>query len=361
MKLNCRIRERAFNALMISLVYLLTAIYAITGQAQSLNSVNFTESDAMSRVNNTGRPVQFDHSFNPEAVATPLNTSINSAYEEIKPVLTPCGKRLYFSRISHPNNTAGVADSEDIWYTEFDASSETWSQPIRMAGQLNNDGPNFVNNVSVTGDTLILGNQYGRNGKMLAGLSYSINKNGQWSAPQSIQVKNDYNISEHANSYVSLKSGVIIQAIERAETYGSRDLYVSFWNGEKATEPINMGGIINSELEESAPFLSADNKTLYFASKGHQGFGGYDIYVTKRLDDSWTNWSEPQNLGPAVNSNLNDEFFSITHCGNFAIFSRQLSVHNIDIFRISMEELLGKRKQEEKREIIQGTSALASL
>jgi hypothetical protein len=287
--------------------------------------------------------------------------SINSAFEEIKPVLTPCGKRLYFSRIAHPNNTEGVADAEDIWYTEFESTTQSWSQPIRMAGELNNDGPNFVNNVSVTGDTLILGNQYARNGKMLAGLSYSVNKNGQWSTPKSIRVKNDYNISDHGNSYVSLKSGVIIQAIERAETFGSRDLYVSFWNGKSATEPINMGGVINSDMEESSPFLSADSKTLYFASKGHHGFGGYDIYVTKRLDDSWTNWSEPQNLGPAVNSNLNDEFFSITHCGNFAIFSRQLSVHNIDIFRISMEELFGKAKKDEKREIITGTSAFASL
>ena len=66
---------------------------------------------------------------------------------------------------------------------------------------------------------------------------------------------------------------------------------MSFWNGKYATEPINMGNVIYTEMEESSPFLAADNKTLYFASKGHNGYGGYDIWVTRRLDDSWTNWT----------------------------------------------------------------------
>lgn len=154
-----------------------------------------------------------------------------------------------------------------------------------------------------------------------------------------IDIDNDYNVAPHAQSYVALSTGVIIRAIQRAETIGERDLYVSFWDGKKATEPINMGTVINSEFEESSPYLAADNKTLYFASKGHKGHGGMDIYVTRRLDETWTNWSEPENLGPAVNGPLNDEFFSLTHCGNFAIFSKQVSVHNVDIYRISLSDL----------------------
>jgi hypothetical protein len=100
---------------------------------------------------------------------------------------------------------------------------------------------------------------------------------------------------------------------------------------------------------------------LYFASKGHNGYGGYDVWVTQRLDDSWTNWTEPKNLGPAVNSSLDDEFFSITHCKNFAVFSRRISIHNTDIFRISMEELLGKPEQKKLKGPNVENSALASL
>lgn len=359
MILKSRIRERATNALLVFIIYLFVGIYAIVAQAQTYSAVYYSEPNPLNHVKNSGRNIPIEPSVNEDAVAAALNPSINSAYEEIKPVLTPCGKRMYFSRLAHPANTMGTEDSEDIWYTEYDVTSTSWSQPIRLAGSLNNEGPNFVNNVSVTGDTLILGNQYLRNGKMRAGLSYSINKNGQWTSPESIKIRNDYNMSAHANAYVSLKNGIIIQAIERTESFGSRDLYVSFWNGTGATEPINMGAVINSTLEESSPFLAADNKTLYFASRGHHGFGGYDIYMTKRLDDSWTNWSEPQNLGPAVNSTLDDEFFSITHCGRFAIFSKQISVHNVDIYRISMEELFGEPT--ENKDLVKGNSAFASL
>ena len=80
-----------------------------------------------------------------------------------------------------------------------------------MPGVLNNEGPNYINNVSVTGDTIILGNQYVKKGKMRYGLSYRVNVNGQWSDPRSIVIQNDYNISNHSNSFVSLKTGVIIR------------------------------------------------------------------------------------------------------------------------------------------------------
>jgi OmpA-OmpF porin, OOP family len=276
---------------------------------------------------------------NTEARAIQLQHSINSPYDDIKPRLTPGGDRLYFSRNFHPGNANGVNDPEDIWYSDFNKSTNTWSEPIHMSGVLNNSGPNYINNVSVSGDTIILGNQYLKKGKMRAGLSYSVRANGNWSVPTTINIVNDYNISDHANSFVSLRNGIIISAVQRSESLGGRDLFVSFWDGTKATEPINMGTVINTEGEESSPFLAADSKTMYFASKGHKGYGGYDIFVTHRLDETWTNWSTPENLGPAVNGDLDDEFFSVTHCGNYAVFSKQVNVHNNDLFRISMSEL----------------------
>jgi OOP family OmpA-OmpF porin len=331
-------------------------------QAQFFASVSNT--NPVNEVKTAGKAIRYAAGINLEAKATPLNASINSAYEDLKPRLAPCGNRLYFSRTFHPGNTNGSNDAEDIWYAEFDKATATWSEPVRMTGVLNNAGPNYVNNVSVTGDTIILGNQYTKKGKMKAGLSYSVNVNGTWSAPMPIPVQNDYNMSEHSNSFVSLQSGVIIRSIERTESLGGRDLYVSFWNGNEATEPVTMGTVINTEFEESSPFLAADNKTLYFASKGHNGLGGFDIYVTRRLDDSWTNWSQPENLGPAVNGSMDDEFFSITHCGGYAIFSKQVSVHNTDLFRISMEELFNqpiKERKEKKNIDTQSVLALASL
>jgi len=361
MTLTCRIKEKGLNAIIIGLLFLGLIVYSFSANSQRIESTQNAASDPESQVSNTDKNIRLVSNLNMEARAVPLHASVNSPYAELKPTLAPDGTRLYFSRLFHPDNTFGTADSEDIWYSNFDKTSDTWSDPLRMSGLLNNNGPNFIDNVSMTGDTLILGNQYGKKGRMYAGLSYSVNVEGQWSAPVSINIQNDYNMSEHDNAFVSLKSGVIIKAIQRGDTFGQRDLYVSFWNGVKATEPINMGGVINTDLEESAPFLASDNKTLYFASKGHAGYGGYDIFVTRRLDDSWTNWTTPENLGPAVNGKLDDEFFSLSHCGKYATFSKQVSVHNVDLFKISTEELFGQSADEIVTKSQKETTSFASL
>lgn len=348
---------KAVNPLLMTVFFSFAVVYSSNGQAKVSGMARIDTDDASSKANIS--TIRYAENVNPDAKATPLNLSINGPYEEVKPRLSPNGNRLYFSRIFHPDNTNGVNDPEDIWYAEFDQATASWYQPVRMAGNLNNEGPNYINNVSMTGDTIILGNQYLKKGKMRAGVSYSVNVNGEWSQPKPINIYDDYNMSEHSNSFVALQSGVIIRAVQRGESVGERDLYVSFWDGEQATEPLNMGTVINTEFEESSPFLASDNKTLFFASKGHHGHGGFDIYVTKRLDDSWTNWSKPENLGPAVNSAMDDEFFSITHSGNFAIFSRQVSVHNVDIFRIAIDELF--KDAEKKEEGLVKDVSVASL
>jgi OOP family OmpA-OmpF porin len=339
MTLQEKINERCISTMVILIMFAVLSVCSFAASAQQADP-NFPGNP----VKTAGKVINVATAVNPLAKAVPMRSSINSPYAELKPAFAPNGDRLYFSRVSHPNNTNGGNDMEDIWYSLYDTTTNVWSEPIRMTGVLNNAGPNFIESVSKTGDTLILGNQYGKKGKMKPGVSYSVNVNGVWSDPTPITILDDYNMSNHGNHFVSLKSGVIISAVERAESVGHRDLYVSFWNGEYATEPVNMGGVINSAMEESSPYLACDNKTLYFASKGHNGFGGYDIFMTTRLDDTWTNWSVPVNLGPAVNGHMDEEFFSITHCGRFAIFTKQMNVHNEDLYKIPVEELFSKPK-----------------
>jgi hypothetical protein len=356
-----RTREIAFKTLVMLAIAFFSMLQSCYGQGQSRSNAAFATKDYSTYVTNAHKKIKHPENLNLNAKASELQSAINSGFQDIKPRLTPCGNRLYFSRNFHPGNFNGVMDSEDIWFSDFNSETSTWSEPIHLSGVLNNAGPNYVNNVSVTGDTIILGNQYLKKGKMRAGLSYSVNVNGQWSVPTNISIENDYNMSEHANSFVALKNGIIIRSIQRLESVGERDLFVSFWDGQKATEPINMGNVINTEFEESSPFLAQDNVTLYFASKGHDGYGNFDIYVTRRLDDSWTNWSTPENLGPAVNGPMDDEFFSITHCGKFAVFSKQVNVHNTDLYRISLSELFGTEQMEKKIEDSNSMTSFASL
>jgi outer membrane protein OmpA-like peptidoglycan-associated protein len=98
-----------------------------------------------------------------------------------------------------------------------------------------------------------------------------------------------------------------------AETYGSRgveDLYITERNSSgKWSEPKNLGSKINTQFQELSPTLSADGNTLYFSSNGRKGSGSFDVYSATRLDQSWTNWSEPVNLGPSVNTEGRDLFY----------------------------------------------------
>ncbi len=125
--------------------------------------------------------------------------------------------------------------------------------------------------------------------------------------------------------------------MEREDSKGERDLYVSFMSPDSSwTEPLNLGNVVNTANDESAPFLAADDKTLYFSSNGFSGYGMSDIYASKRLDDTWTNWSDPENLGPEINSPLEDLFFNIPASSDYAYYSRGVSDSNMDIFRVKL-------------------------
>lgn len=269
-----------------------------------------------------------------------LDENVNSDVSELNPLLSPDGKTLYFSRKNHPENVGGERDIEDIWYSELDSTGH-WTLAKNLR-QFNTSGPNFINTISsVTPDgrsaIILLGNKYLPNGKMMAGVSISSNVGGSWSTPVPLEITNDYNFSEKANYFLANNRRTLLMSVDREDSRGGRDLYVSFMNSDSTwTEPKNLGDVINSAGEESAPFLALDDKTLYFSSNGFSGYGGSDIYVSKRLDDTWTNWSEPENLGPEINSSLEDLFFNIPANSEYAYYSRGVTETNTDIFRVKL-------------------------
>jgi outer membrane protein OmpA-like peptidoglycan-associated protein len=103
------------------------------------------------------------------------------------------------------------------------------------------------------------------------------------------------------------------------------DLYVSFNQGGNAwSKPDKIGKPINTNLDEFGPFITADNKTMFFASNRGGGYGSSDIYRTERLDDTWLNWSEPVNIGPPVNTDEFDAYFSMDASGTEIFTTRAL-------------------------------------
>jgi outer membrane protein OmpA-like peptidoglycan-associated protein len=245
-----------------------------------------------------------------EIVKKNLGDSINTTFFETKPLISPDGKTLYFARQNYPQNKGGEMDEQDIYYSELTISG--WSKAKNIGEPLNNEHPNGVVSISPNGMQMILLHVYREGNKFKDGIAISTKSADGWSVPVRIEIEDFYNKSEYIDYFLSNNGKELLIAVDRKEGYGDQDLYLSSRLDEKHwSTPVNLGDKINTKKPEFSPFLAADNKTLFFASMGHDSYGNSDVFYTKRLDDTWTNWSDPINLGPEVNTDGFEAYYSI--------------------------------------------------
>lgn len=284
-----------------------------------------------------------------------LGVNVNSKYGEVAPIVSPDGKFLYFTRLNHPDNTKDktakgektVEIPQDVWVSKLNKNGG-WDAAVNIGEPINNPANNAAATISADGKSLFVLNVYLPNGKYVAGLSKATMKNKKWELPKQIRIA-DFQALEVYDEKIKVKKTVteyaissdekyLVMGLRRSETFGDKDLYVSLKTSDNSYgKPINLGPILNSAGNEGSPFLAADNKTLYFNSNGHPGYGDADIYVTTRLDDSWTKWTEPVNLGPDINSPEWDGYITIPASGEFAYFSSlKNSLGSDDIFKIKL-------------------------
>ena len=264
-----------------------------------------------------------------------LGPKINSTYAERLPLISPDGQTLYFARKYHPQNF-GSDNNDDIWVA-FREEDGNWGAAINVGAPLNTNDHNFVIGMNPTGKTIYLANNYRSPGK--AGVSVSHKQGRSWTRPKPLNIQDHYNHNQFVNYYMSIDEDILLMAVERDEGLGDLDLYVSFKQAaQQWTTPQSLGNIINTIGIESSIFLAADGRTIYFSSNGHQGYGGLDMFMSRRLDDSWTNWSEPVNLGPQINNANNNYNYSIPASGDFAYFSSDDANGMSNLFRIRLPE-----------------------
>ncbi|CAN5521794.1 hypothetical protein BH09BAC4_BH09BAC4_07770 [soil metagenome] len=272
-----------------------------------------------------------------------LGKTVNSPGQEVAPVIAPDGKTLFFTRNFNKANM-GAADRQDVWYSTLGSSAggttPGWNEAVNIGSPINNAGDNAISSMATDGRTAYLINVYRPDGGLSFGISKSIRTKTGWSQPVECKIANNYNLHEknQLEFCVSPDGRSIILAVQRKDSRGNRDLYVSQQKPDNTwSEPVSLGNVINTADFESSPFLAADSRTLYFTSAGHPGYGNGDIFVSRRLDDSWNNWSEPENLGPSINTNEWDGYFTIPASGEYAyLSSRAGSLGEDDIFRLKL-------------------------
>ncbi len=270
-----------------------------------------------------------------------MGLNINSPYSEIAPVISPDGKTLYIARANHPLNHKPI-NKYDIWYSTKNTDG-TWSKMKRAPKPLNNSGDNVVISITPDNNTLFLETLYNPDGSFKSdqGISVSYKTVSGWTIPKRINIKNYYNKNIYESFAFSGSRKVLIMSIERNDSFGEKDMYVSFLQEDGSySEPKNMGNVLNSYLGEGTPYIAPDNKTLYFYSSTEPGYGDADIFVSKRLDETWTKWSTPKNLGKKINSDQWDVYYTVAAKGDYAyLVSSKTSFGNEDIFQIKLRDI----------------------
>jgi len=140
---------------------------------------------------------------------------------------------------------------------------------------------------------------------------------GKWSTAKPIGGKVNTNFNEGAQNISQDGQLLVFTGCNYPEGAGSCDLYFSVRTNNGWSEPQNLGPMVNTDFWESSPSLSPDKRDLYFASGQAGGFGGRDIWVTHRLPTG--KWSRPENLGEAVNTS-GDESCPFMHADNETLY-----------------------------------------
>lgn len=285
-------------------------------------------------------PVKQTYRSFEEELAESMDPNLNTKYGELAPRVSPDGKTLYFVRGDHPLNTFGAANTQDIWVSDISNGLDN-AKAQHMQAPFNTYQFNNVMGVSPDENTLMINGAI-INGVAGRGYSKIVRTETGWSEPIALDIKGyrDMSLGDYASMYWTQDGKHLLLSFSDKKDVVEQDLYISHLQEDGSwSRPESLGKTINTANGENAPFLASDGTTLYFSSDREGGEGNFDIWISKRLDDSWTNWSEPVNMGSKINSPGFDAYYAIDARGEYAyMVSSTNSVGEEDIVRIKLEE-----------------------
>lgn len=258
-----------------------------------------------------------------------LGDSINSSVSEYYPTLTLDGSKLIFTRRVRNFN-------EDFFESANDQNK--WTKARSLLGEINTNMNEGAQNISQDGQWLIFTGCNFPDGYGSCDLYISFLTTEGWSSPQNLGNRVNSEFWDSAPSLSPDKRDLYFSS-GRPDGYGGFDIYVSHLlpNG-KWSEPENLGPEINTAGDESTPFIHADNQTLYFTSNGHIGYGGDDLFVSKKGPKN--KWGAPRNLGYPINTIENEGSLVIAADGQTAYYSsdRSDSRGGLDLYTFQLRK-----------------------
>lgn len=256
-----------------------------------------------------------------------LGPNINTSAGEWDPTPTTDGRFLYFTGYGR----ADCLGRSDVFLSEFDNGE--WQPATNLGSDVNTkEGSETMNNITADGNRLLLSGTVAGLFKMF----YVDKTMAGWGPPHVFPKPINSPYHDDGPLITSDGKAILFESDRPGGTgdyhrrgisfhgdrWGSTDLYVCVKNDSGWSAPINLGSTINTPYAETAHFLHPDGKTLYFSSNGHYGLGRLDVFKSVRQrEDSWTEWSEPVNLGKEINT-VDDEWgYKVTTSGEVAYFA----------------------------------------
>jgi tetratricopeptide (TPR) repeat protein len=262
-----------------------------------------------------------------------IGDSINSEFPEYRPILSNKETILFYT--SRRNNTTGGAiDEKDFYYYEDVYSSQKtdgeWGEGKLLSSFINSAYHNaFVGN-GIHGSQVVV-----FNGKKNGGDLFYMRYNGKdWSDPVAFPKEINTRWRESCGCFSRTGDTLFFISNREDKSLGGDDIYFSHRYGRnKWTEPVNLGEKINTPYDEYGISIAPSGKTLYFASKGHENMGGYDIF---KVEMTIHGWPEPQNMGYPVNTPFDDLFYimSFDQCTGYFSSNREGGEGNFDIYYV---------------------------
>ena len=264
-------------------------------------------------------------------VFAPVNMgdSINSIHAEYYPSFTIDDSTFVFTR-------RGEGIEEDFFQSTLTKHGYTKAKLIN--GDINAEPSKGAINISQDGQWLIFAGNFSGQGFGNFDLYISYNTPKGWSEPINLGANINTEFWESSPSLSPDKNALYFSS-DRPGGYGGRDLYVSYRQPDgKWSAAQNMGADINTAGDELAPFIHADNQTLYYTSNGLPGYGGSDLYVVRKNVDG--KWGTPENLGYPINT-IDDEgsmFVASDGVSAYYASDRSDTRGELDLYKFTLPE-----------------------
>lgn len=268
-----------------------------------------------------------------------LSDTVNAFPMQYFPAITADGNELIFT----VRYGRGRDFNEDIFTSK--KINGQWQAPEPLSGNLNSNFREGACSISADGRHLML-TICGPRGCDL----YESEKEGNvWGKPAMLN-SNVNSAGWEAQPSLSADGNELYFVSDRKGGLGRYDIWYSKKDDAgNWTRAVNVGKPINTKYDEIAPYIHVNNQNLYYASNGMPGFGGYDIYVSEKKDDQW---SEPQNLGAPLNDYEDQYSFIVSSDGKVAFYSREESRSKSKLYTTSIPEKMQVKK---RGNVVRGT------